>query len=192
LASKSSTNILANNEIFILTPYFVINFGNEVVGVEYFVCHENTERLHDIFAFKLNNMKQDIQSRSDVKLLIEHFYSNVVNDDLIAIFFNEVASVNWEKHMPIMIGFWEFILFSTPNAYTGSVMTPHFHLHALKALQPQHFERWLHLFNRSVDELFEGVKAEDAKLAAQNIAATMKYKLMGSATKNIMTIEKID
>ncbi len=128
-------------------------------------------------------MKKDIENTTDIEILINQFYAKVVKDDVISVFFNEIAPVNWEKHLPIMVGFWDFILFSTPNAYFGSVMTPHLHLHALKPFEAHHFERWLWLFNTSVDELFDGAKAEDAKLAAKNIGATMKYKLLGSNNK---------
>ncbi len=138
-------------------------------------------------------MKPDIQNRADIEVLINAFYAQVVKDELISTFFNEIAPVNWERHLPIMIGFWEFILFSTPDAYKGSVMEPHFHLHKLKALEGQHFERWLKLFAETVDSLYEGPKAEDAKQAARNIGATMKYKIIGSARSDSgISISKID
>jgi hemoglobin len=137
-------------------------------------------------------MKTDIENREDIEKLINHFYSKVVEDKVIGTFFNEVVLINWEKHLPIMVGFWEFILFSTPNAYLGSVMTPHLHLNALKPLENQHFERWFSLFSNAVSELFEGPKAEDAILAAKNIGATMKYKIMGSASAKSLTINKAE
>lgn len=137
-------------------------------------------------------MKKDIENKEDIALLINHFYSKVVKDEVIGTFFTEVAPVNWEKHLPIMIGFWEFILFSTPNAYMGSVMSPHIHLNELKKLEPMHFERWLLLFSNAVDELFDGLKAEDAKLAARNIGATIKYKIGGSTHRDTLTISKVE
>jgi hemoglobin len=44
----------------------------------------------------------------------------------------------------------------------------------LKAI---HFERWLSLFNQTVDSLFIGELAEDAKKRAQVIGLTIQYKL---------------
>ncbi|MFN0050456.1 MAG: group III truncated hemoglobin [Cytophagales bacterium] len=137
-------------------------------------------------------MKKDIETKEDIEKLINHFYAQVVRDEQIGTFFNEVAPVNWEKHLPIMVGFWQFILFSTPNAYVGSVMTPHIHLNELKKLEPQHFDRWLLLFSTAVNELFEGTKAADAILAAKNIGATIKYKIVGSVHAKSITIDKIE
>ncbi|MFQ3577244.1 MAG: group III truncated hemoglobin [Cytophagales bacterium] len=122
-------------------------------------------------------MKKDIENRTDIDRLVQLFYNKITNNSEISDFFGKVVPIDWEKHLPIMSGFWDFILFSTPNAYLGNVMNPHFHVNALKKIEPKHFEIWLNLFNQSVDELFEGTKAEDAKNAAFNIGSTLKYKL---------------
>ncbi len=121
--------------------------------------------------------KKDIENRQDIEKLVNHFYGKVINDSTISDFFGKVVPIDWSHHLPIMVGFWDFILFSTPNSYMGNVMNPHFEVNALKKMEPIHFETWLSLFNTSVDELYEGVKAEDAKNAAHSIGATMKYKM---------------
>ena len=50
---------------------------------------------------------QDISNSADVELLVKTFYSNLLlNEDVKPIF----EHVDFEKHMPHMIAFWEFVL----------------------------------------------------------------------------------
>ena len=43
-------------------------------------------------------------------------------------------------------------------------------------MKAEHFQHWNDLFNETVDELFEGAKAEEIKQRAINIAAAMMHK----------------
>ena len=46
-----------------------------------------------------------------------------------------------------------------------------------EALKKQHFDRWLLLFNETVNKLFVGNKAELAKTRALSIATIMQVKI---------------
>ena len=46
-------------------------------------------------------MKKDIENRGDIILLINTFYEKVKRDEVIGYIFNDVAKVNWEKHLPV-------------------------------------------------------------------------------------------
>ncbi len=100
-----------------------------------------------------------------------------------AIFFDEVAKVDWPKHLPVMYAFWEFMLLGTADAYRGNPVQKHFDLHDRHPLKTEHFDRWLSLFQTTVDDLFEGEKAKDAKFRAFAIAETWKPKFDGPFTK---------
>src|SRR3954464_5390407 len=115
-------------------------------------------------------MKKDIENIEDIKLLVNSFYDKVKADNVIGYIFNDIAKVNWEKHLPVMYDFWENIIFFTNN-YSGNPMIAHMNLNQLVALKKEHFEQWLKLFTGTVDELFEGKKATLAKEKALNIAA---------------------
>lgn len=129
-------------------------------------------------------MKHDIQNRKDIEQLINSFYDKVKQDDVIGFIFNDVAKVNWEKHLPVMYDFWENILFLSNN-YAGNPMSVHTHLNKLTPLAKEHFERWLKLFNETTDELFEGEKAMLAKEKALSIANIMEIKISGTFNNNI-------
>lgn len=124
-------------------------------------------------------MKADITNRSDIQQLIDSFYTKVRADDTIGYLFNDVAKVNWEQHLPRMYDFWESIIFQTGN-FRGNPMMAHMALHQRSPLSKSHFDRWLSLFNQTVDELFEGNNAELAKQRALSIATMMQIKIASS------------
>lgn len=130
-------------------------------------------------------MKKDLKNRKDIELAITTFYDKVRKDDTIGYIFNDIAKVNWEKHLPIMFDFWENALFYTGN-YAGDPMNIHRHLHRVTPLKVSHFERWNHLFTSTIDELFEGEKAELAKQRALSISTVMQIKLFGDDNKSII------
>lgn len=121
------------------------------------------------------NSKKDIISSADIKRLVDSFYDKVVQDSTLGPFFNEVAHINWEKHLPIMYGFWENILFGTGN-YKGNALQKHVALHAISPLKEENFETWLRLFKQTVDEIFTGSNAEQAKIRAESIATVIRIK----------------
>ena len=55
-------------------------------------------------------MKTDIRNRKDIEKLVNSFYDKIKSDVVIGYMFNDVAKVNWEKHLAIMYNFWENIL----------------------------------------------------------------------------------
>lgn len=119
---------------------------------------------------------EDIKTRADIELIINTFYEKVKVDDVLGYIFNEIANVNWQHHLPVMYDFWDFTILNN-GSYARNVMTPHFALHEKVKLQPVHFERWLKLFNETIDANYAGENADAMKQRAHVIAETLKYKL---------------
>lgn len=124
-------------------------------------------------------MKPDISNSADIRTLIDAFYEKVKKDEVIGFIFNDVAQVDWPHHLPIMYSFWEFLLLGTPDAYRGNPIQKHLDLHLKIPLKNEHFDRWVSLFQSTVDELFEGPNAESAKFRGYAIAETWKPKFDG-------------
>lgn len=122
-------------------------------------------------------MKTDITSSEDIKSLVDGFYEKVKADDVIGFIFNDVAQVDWPKHLPKMYAFWEFLLLGK-DTYQGNPMEVHKKLHSIIPLTEEHFTRWLQLFHETVDENFEGLVAEDAKNRSSLIVKTWKPKFV--------------
>lgn len=104
--------------------------------------------------------------------MVHTFYDKVNQDELLSKIFNEHAKVNWESHLPKMINFWDTVLFSR-GTYKGSPFSKHQNL----PINKEHFERWLSLFCKNIDEHFKGEKTEEAKKIAQNIGWTFQAKM---------------
>lgn len=120
----------------------------------------------------MENLLPDIHDETDIKRLVDAFYESVNDDSLLSPIFNAHAKVNWSDHLPIMYQFWSSILLGTMT-YKGQPFPKHIPL----PIGKEHFERWVHLFKQTVNSLFSGVKAEEAKLRAENIAHMFQYKL---------------
>lgn len=120
---------------------------------------------------------KDIESREDIILLVDKFYDKVKMDKVIGPFFNDVAKVNWNEHLPKLYDFWETTLFHKA-LYKGNPIEVHKHLHQLSPLEKKHFEHWVNLFCSTVNELFMGNNAEQIKIKAQSIAIVMQWKII--------------
>ena len=116
--------------------------------------------------------KSDIVTIEDIKNLVNSFYDKVRKDDLIGPVFNERIGNNWPKHLEKMYTFWETVLLEQ-YTYQGRPFPPHAQLPISKI----HFERWIELFTSTVDSLFEGEKAQEAKLRAGKMALLFQSKL---------------
>lgn len=120
----------------------------------------------------MQQLKNDIETRDDVVLLVNTFYQRVREDNLIGPIFEERIKGNWEPHLNTMHDFWYTLLFGK-EAYRGNPFAKHIGL----PVDASHFERWLLLFNTVLDELFEGAKKEEAKKKAGSIAQVFQGKL---------------
>lgn len=120
----------------------------------------------------MTEIKKDIATETDIKLLVDTFYDNVNQDELLSPVFNDFAQVDWQHHLPIMYRFWSTVLFGS-MAYKGQPFPKHLRL----PVDRQHFSRWISLFTQTVDILFEGEKATEAKQKATSIAQIFQMKM---------------
>lgn len=121
-------------------------------------------------------MKPDISNRADIEKFIVLFYEEVKADETIGFIFTEIIKMNWEKHIPLIVDFWETLLLDNP-VYQKNAMEVHFDINKQIPLQAVHFTSWLHLFNKAVDEYFEGKIADMARTRAKSIADVMFFKM---------------
>lgn len=126
-------------------------------------------------------MKKDINTREDIFLLVSTFYSKVRQDDTLGSIFNE-AIKDWEEHLEHLTSFWESSLFISrklENRYTGNPLEAHERMdrandHSITEL---HFGVWLNLWLQTIDELFEGDVAENAKRRARKMGTFLYLKI---------------
>lgn len=119
---------------------------------------------------------RDIDSREDCEALVRAFYTRALDDPIIGFVFTDVARLDLETHVPTVTAFWETLLLGA-QTYDRGAFHPHAALHARVGLRPGHFQQWLHLWYATVDELFAGPRAEQAKAHAYRLGAAFQGRL---------------
>jgi hemoglobin len=120
--------------------------------------------------------RPDIASRDDIDRLLRHFYGLAMQDEVIGYLFTDVAHLDLEAHLPVIGNFWEAVLLQRP-VYRGNPMRQHHALHAMSALRAEHFQRWVSLWSDSVEALFAGPLADEARRRAAIVAEAMQHHL---------------
>lgn len=119
----------------------------------------------------------DIISRDDIVRLVDTFYGHVRADDILGPIFDDVAGVDWAGHLPKICAFWDAVLFGTAG-FKGNPLAAHLQLAQLTPLGTREFGRWIELFHGTVDALFSGPMAEEAKARASRIAIVMQHHII--------------
>ncbi|WP_346238851.1 group III truncated hemoglobin [Niabella insulamsoli] len=121
-------------------------------------------------------MKKDITDKADIAFLVQSFYQKATRDEVIGYIFQQAPGFVLEQHLPIMISFWETLLFGVAG-YKGNPMLKHVLLHRNIPLKAEHFDRWINLWRETVSSHFEGHVAHEAMNKAASIAKLMQFKI---------------
>lgn len=115
----------------------------------------------------------DINSKEDIKIFVDQFYGDVESDKLIGpIFLGKMPEGDWSKHLERMYSFWNTVLFGVPD-YRGNPFSHHIYL----GIEKPHFDRWIALFEKTIDDNFAGAKANEAKERAGKMRMMFESKL---------------
>ncbi|WP_034040368.1 group III truncated hemoglobin [Wocania ichthyoenteri] len=131
--------------------------------------------------------KKDIETRDDVFLLVSSFYIKVRKDIVLGPFFNDVIK-DWDEHLEKLTTFWESSLFMTrklEKKYKGNPLEAHVKVDKENnnAISELHFGLWLNLWFQTIDELFEGDYAENAKRRARKMGTFLYLKIFEARMK---------
>ena len=118
----------------------------------------------------------DLTDRADIVRLVDAFYDRVRADSILSPIFDSVVRVDWARHLPRMYDFWESVLFGRVG-FKGNPLIVHRDLARRTPLTSVEFDRWLQLFHESVDALFAGPGADEAKVRALRIAVVMLHHI---------------
>lgn len=120
---------------------------------------------------------KDIETREDILFIMRKFYDKLLVDESINFFFTKVTSVeqHLEEHFEILATFWEQSLF-LKGGYYNNMFSIHKEVHDKHAFAKEHFKTWLHHFNSTIDEYFEGKYAEQMKTQGLSMATIMQIK----------------
>lgn len=111
-----------------------------------------------------------------IERLIRHFYGRVRVDPVLAPIFAEAIPGDWEPHLKTMMRFWSSVMLMS-GRYKGTPMQKHM---ALKSARPEHFDRWMGLFEDSARTVCPPVAADTFVDRAHRIAASLKLGMFGA------------
>src|SRR4051794_40420206 len=83
-----------------------------------------------------------------VERLMHVFYARVLDDEILAPVFQQRLAACWDAHLATMVDFWSSVALTT-GRYGGK---PHL-VHQPLGLSPEHFSRWLSLFESTAQEV---------------------------------------
>ena len=120
-------------------------------------------------------MKRSHQiSRQEISDLVDRFYAKVRLDSEIGPIFN-AAIDDWPAHLSLLKDFWSTVLL-TERSYKGDPLSKHLEL----SLDPDHFARWLALFEETAHQVMSPEHAEiiigKSHRIAENFKAAIAYK----------------
>lgn len=121
--------------------------------------------------------KTDITSRIDIHLLVSEFYKKVRRDELLGPFFNKVIT-DWDNHIENLTDFWQSSLFLN-RKYFGNPLEAHIKVDRENnhTITEYHFGIWLNLWYQTIDELFIGEMASNAKHRARKMGTFLHLSI---------------
>ena len=123
--------------------------------------------------------QRDLDSRENIEAFVDLFYRRILEDEQLAPIFLDVAVIDLAVHLPHIKNYLCKLLLGEKN-YQRHTMNIHRQLHGKQPLQAGDFQRWLALFNATLDEGFAGERAERARQVAASIAGNMEASLPAS------------
>lgn len=124
--------------------------------------------VHTMIRVRVN---RELDSPQAITELVDAFYAKAVADAILAPIFEEL---DLELHLPKVYAYWRKMLLSERDVYRRNMIAKHRQLHDRYPLQHRHFQRWLTLFEETVDERFAGHAAIRAKRLASTVATHLE------------------
>lgn len=117
-------------------------------------------------------MKRTLTTKEDVVYFVDEFYKRVRQHTVLGPVFNDEIGNLWFLHLDTLSRFWETLLLGN-RAYFGDPFPKHLKL----PIKDEYFDMWLILLDETIDELFEGDKAEEARTKGKNLAKSFRKRL---------------
>lgn len=113
--------------------------------------------------------------RPALRRLVVSFYDDIRRDDLLGpVFAAAIPAEAWDAHLERMTDFWSTVMLGT-RSFRGNVYQKHVALAEIAEVRPEHFLRWISLWNANTSALFPGPVAEELQLTAQGIGRNLFY-----------------
>lgn len=123
---------------------------------------------------------RDLDSPDEIFEMVTRQYVDIVQDELLQPYFTfGPGYIDWQAHIGLVADYWCHVLLYAPS-YEIDTIANHRHLHDQKAFTPTAFDRWLQVFDDTVDGGWSGPNATAAKKRAIGVAWAMAKRILGS------------
>ncbi len=130
----------------------------------------------------------DLDNEEEIGELVQRFYADVAQDEILGHIFNDVAHVDWSAHIPKIKQFWAKFLLGI-DGYEGNPLEAHAKINMLEPFTHQHFRRWLELFQETVDMGWSGPYAQEIKRKAVKVALVHSRQLTGEPLDVLLSLQ---
>lgn len=111
-----------------------------------------------------------------ISLLVDTFYERIRDHPVLGPIFEDKIAGAWPLHLARMKDFWSSVALNS-GRYSGRPVPKHV---ALSSLKPEHFEMWLALFRKTLDDTAPSPQAADYFFVrAQRIGESIKLAVFG-------------
>ncbi len=128
---------------------------------------------------------RDLNDRVEIAEFVTRFYRDIAQDERFHHYFHTLAAVDWHAHTLELTDFWVGILLDAPDDHrdASGVIEAHRWLHDADPFDQPLFDRWLEIFDTTLDGGWAGPSTEIARRRGHGIAWAMAKRLTGDATR---------
>lgn len=119
----------------------------------------------------------DLDSAEAIGEFVKRFYAKLLDDPLLSPVFLQTADIDIETHLPRIEAFWRKLLLRE-TGYDRHMMNIHRQIHQRHEFTAEHFQRWLHHFDATLDEHYSGRYSERARNLGHSIARNLQEALL--------------
>ena len=105
-------------------------------------------------------------TKAQLEALVLAFYRDIGADEMLAPVFVSVLGPDWSLHLERIVDFWCTALLGS-RSYRGNMLDKHMRI---KGVQPEHFARWLALWQQHTASRFGPAEAAELQRMARRIA----------------------
>ncbi len=131
----------------------------------------------------LEHRGRDLDDRIEIAEFVTRFYRDIAQDEPFHHYFHTLARVDWHAHVLELTDFWTGLLLGDDHQDADEVIESHRWLHDAQPFDEALFERWLEIFDTTIDSGWAGPMAQAARRRGHGIAWAMAKRLTGHATR---------
>jgi hemoglobin len=125
----------------------------------------------------------DLATRDEIAEFVTRFYREIAQDDRFHHWFETIAHVDWQAHNAELTDFWSGMLLDEPHLQADDVIEAHRWLHESDAFDAALFDRWLEIFDATLEGGWSGPLTEAARRRGHGIAWAMAKRLTGHGSR---------